>query len=103
MSWFSPSFHHSLRWPFASAVTPALFTRLDELTPGLADRIFEGIKKCEHDYEPCKARVIIERRGLSQECCSEVAWDTIGDTPADYEDLRLVLSILDELICRANC
>lgn len=98
MSWFSPPFHHNLRWPFESAVTPGLFTRLDAVKPGLADRIFEGIKKCEHDYENCIARVIIARGGQAQECCSEVAWDTIGDSPADFENLRLVLGILDELV-----
>jgi hypothetical protein len=98
MSWFSPEFHHNLRWKFDSDLTPGLFHRLDESKLGLADRIFEGIKKCEHDYEGCIARVVIQRGGMTQECCSEVAWDTIGETSSDFEDLHLVLSLLDEMV-----
>lgn len=98
MSWYSPGIHHNLRWDFDSDLTPRLFARLDEARPGLADRIFKGIKPCEHDYENCMALVIIERSGVSRECCSEAAWDTIGESPADFEDLRLVCCVLDELV-----
>ncbi len=98
MSWNSPPFDHNLRWDFKSDLTGRLFTRLDEVRPGLADRIFEGIKRCEYDYENCMARVIIERRGQSVDCCSEAAWDSIGETPSEMEDLRWFLITLDELL-----
>jgi hypothetical protein len=98
MSWSSPPFHHNLRWDFKSDLTGRMFARLDEVRPGLADRIFEGIKRCEYDYENCMARVVLERSGQSVDCCSEVAWDAIGETPGDMEDLRSVLQALDELV-----
>jgi hypothetical protein len=98
MSWFSPPFHHNLRWNYKSDMTQRLFTRLDEVKPGLADRIFEGIKRCEYDYENCIARVVLEHRGQSVDCCSEAAWDTIGETPGEMDDLRFVLGVLDDLL-----
>lgn len=98
MSWYSPDFHHNLRWKFTSELTPLLFSRLEEIKPELADRIFKGIKPCEHDYENCMARVMIERKGVFRECCSEAGWDTIGESPDNFSDLRLVCTILDELL-----
>jgi hypothetical protein len=98
MSWFSPPFHHNLRWDYKSDLTGRLFARLDEVRPGLADRIFEGIKRCEDDYENCMARVVIERCGQSVDCCSEAAWDAIGESPGEMEYLRLVLQALDEFV-----
>jgi hypothetical protein len=98
MSWNSPPFDHNLRWDFKSDLTLRLFTRLDEVRPGLADRIFEGIKRCEYDYENCMARVVLERSGQSVDCCSEAAWDAIGESPGDMEDLRLVFQALGEFI-----
>jgi hypothetical protein len=98
MSWFSPPFHHNLRWEFKSDVTPRLFNRLDEVRPGLADRVFEGNKKCEYDYENCMARVVLERHGISQDFCTEAGWDMIGETPSELNDLRQVLGVLDELL-----
>ena len=80
------------------SVTSRLFDRLDASLPGLTDRIFDGIKKCGHCYEPCMARVHIAYRGRTQDICQEAGWATIGDSPADFENLRIVLDILDELV-----
>ncbi len=98
MSWSSPDFDHNLRWDHKSDLMKRLFVKLDEGRPDLADRIFEGIKKCEYDYENCMARVVLERYGQSLDCCSEAGWDTIGKTPGEMEDLRFVLGVLNELL-----
>ncbi len=97
MSWFSPDLHHNLRWDFDSDQTPGLFSWLGETNPILAERIFDGIKKCEHCYANCMARVTIVQDGRQQECCSEAGWDTIGESPSDFEHLRLVIGMLDDL------
>lgn len=98
MSWSAGDFNHNLRWKFESDLTPRLFARLDEIRPGLAQRVFSGIKRCEHDYENCIARVVIEHRGVTAECCSEDAWNDIGESAADFENLQWVLSTLDDLL-----
>ena len=53
---------------------------------------------CKHCYEPCMARVNITYNGQTQDICQEAGWDMIGDSPADFENLRIVLDILDELV-----
>jgi hypothetical protein len=96
-AWSSLEHNHNLRWDFDSNLTVQLFERLDALQPGFADHLFNGIKKCAHCYENCIVRKVIAYRGRTQEVCQETGWETIGESPADFANLRSVLGILDEL------
>jgi hypothetical protein len=94
---FHPDLGHYLRWKLDSDLTPRLFQRLDETAPGLADKVFKGLKACAHCYgENCMARSTVERGGVVREVCGD-GWNHIGYNPADYQDLWTVLAALNEV------
>jgi len=88
---FNPDFLQNLRWDMGSEHTSQLFARLDQTDPGLAERVFNGVRRCQHHYPECGARAVIAYRGQSVEVCNESGWDAIGNTSADFQDLRKVL------------
>jgi len=96
-SYFS-DLNHNLRWEFDTDLTTRLFLKLDGCKPNLSGKVFKGIKKCTHCYEPCMARVSIECSDQKKECCKEAGWDAIGDYPVDFSDLRTVLVVLGDLV-----
>ena len=90
-----------LRWKLESPVTPRLFARLDKTAPGLADRVFAGIKPCAHCYgEGCMARAHVERGGVNKEVCGEAGWNVIGFDREGYAGLWTVITELDQLVTR---
>jgi hypothetical protein len=100
MNSYQSDLNHNLRWEINSVVTPMLFRYLSTNKPDLDERIFKGIKKCAHCYEPCMARAIIKRNGQEIECCQEAGWEISGASPADIDDLRTVICILVDLVNR---
>jgi hypothetical protein len=97
MNSFHSELDHNLRWEFDSEVTPMLFQELDAIKPDLSERVFGGIRKCLHCYEPCKARVIIKRNGQEFECCRDAGWEISGVRPPDFDGLRNVINVLVNL------
>jgi hypothetical protein len=97
-NWFYPDLHHNLRWDFESSLTPRLFAGLDGCAPGLSAQVFAGIKQCDHCFDNCMAISRLEYQGGSYECCREAGWDQIGVSPSEFETLRLVIGLLDDLL-----
>jgi len=96
---FQADFRHYLRWKLDSDLTPRLFARLDETDPGLADRVFAGLKPCAHCYGGnCMDRKQVERGGVVKEACNGSGWNHIGYDRLDYENLWTVLAALDDLV-----
>jgi hypothetical protein len=96
---FEPALVHYLRWKLESDVTARLFRCLDQNHPGLADRIFDGLKSCAHCYgENCMDRKLVERNGVFKAVCQGGGLNHIGYSPADYENLWLVLAEMDKLV-----
>jgi hypothetical protein len=96
---FNTDLDHYLRWKLGSDVTPRLFGHLDTHHPGLADRVFEGLKTCRRCYgDNCMDRVLIERNGVVKEACKGSGWNHIGFDRADYENLWTVLAALGNLV-----
>jgi hypothetical protein len=88
--------HHLLRWRLDLDLSPRLFQRLDASHPGLADKVFWGLKACSHCYPGnCMDRCGVERGGVTREVCKGSGWDQIGHEPGDYQDLRVVLDALN--------
>jgi hypothetical protein len=99
---FQPDLGHYLRWKLDSDLTPRLFQRLEETDPGLADRVFAGLKPCAHCYgEACLARRQVAWRGTIKEVCSEHGWNQIGHSRAEYEQLWTVLGVFNQLLAGA--
>jgi hypothetical protein len=95
---FHADLHHYLRWKLESNLTPRLFSRLEEIKPGLADCVFEGLKSCAHCYgENCLARAKVAWDGKVKDACNEYGWNNIGYTRRDYENLWTVVGALIEL------
>ena len=89
---FHADLGHYLRWKLDSDLTPRLFARLDACQPGLAGRVFAGLKPCAHCYgKDCMDRVLVQHGGAVKEACKGSGWNQIGYTRADYEDLWTVL------------
>jgi hypothetical protein len=97
-NWLNPDLHHNLRWEFGGSLSPRLFVRLDECAPGLSAQVLAGIRKCDHCFENCMAISRLEYQGAFYECCREAGWDQIGVGPAEFENLRLVTGLLDDLL-----
>lgn len=98
---FQSDLNHYLRWKLDSDLTPRLFGYLDETAPGLADRVFAGLKSCAHCYGPnCMDRSCVERAGVVKETCKGSGWNHIGFTRADYENLWTVLAAFDRVLSR---
>ena len=96
---FQADLAHYLRWKLESDLTPRLFNRLDETVPGLADRVYAGLKTCAHCYgENCQDRSHVERGGVVKESCKGSGWNHIGYTRSDYEALWKVLGAFNELV-----
>jgi hypothetical protein len=96
---FHPDLGHYLRWKLHTDLTPRLFARLDETHPGLADVVFNGLKRCAHCYgDNCMDRCRVERNGTVIEACKGEGWNQIGFNRADYESLWAVLAAFNELI-----
>ncbi len=99
---FQLDLHHLLRWRLESDVTPRLLARLEQHPPGLAERVFNGLKTCAHCYENCIDRKIVTWNGVTKEACQGSAWNQIGYEHADYANLWLVLETLDTCINTAK-
>jgi hypothetical protein len=96
---FQTDLAHYLRWKLDSDLTPRLFNRLDQTVPGLANRVFAGLKPCAHCYAGnCQDRTQVEWGGVVKEVCKGSGWNRIGYTRADYESLWTVLVALNELV-----
>lgn len=96
---FQADLAHYLRWKLDSDLTPRIFDRLDKTVPGLADRMFEGLKPCAHCYAGnCQDRTFVERGGVVKEACKGNGWNRIGYDRADYEALWTVLAAFNELV-----
>ncbi len=96
---FHADLGHYLRWKLESDLTPRLFDQLDQTSPGLADRVFEGLKACQHCYGgTCLARKQVERGGRVKEACNDSGWNQIGFGRADYEALWTVLAAFNHLV-----
>jgi hypothetical protein len=97
-NWSDLALDHSLRWPLETDLTQRLFAALDATQPGLSEQVFSGIRKCQHCYEPCLARKIVEYVGEKYECCGEACWNQIGTSPTDYEILWSVIEAIENNI-----
>ena len=92
---FHPDLGHYLRWKLDSDLTPRLFACLDQTHPGLADRVFSGLKPCAHCYGGnCMDHTLVERGGAVKEACKGSGWNQIGHARADYETLWTVIEAL---------
>jgi hypothetical protein len=95
---FNTDLDHYLRWRLDSDLTPRLFAYLDTTAPGLADRVFTGLKPCAHCYGAnCMDRVQVERGGVVKEACKGRGWNQIGYDREDYEALWTVLAAFNAL------
>ena len=100
---FHADLGHYLRWKLDSDLTPRLFNRLEDIVPGLADQVFQGLKPCAYCFAGnCQDRVLIERGGVAKEVCKGEGWNHIGYTRAHYETLWTVLAALNELVSGAS-
>ena len=95
---FHPDLGHYLRWKLDSDLTPRLFACLEQASPGLAGRVFGGLKECQQCYgEHCLARAEVTWGGQTKAACKEHGWNQIGFGQEDYERLWLVLRAIAEL------
>ncbi len=97
---FGPPVGQNLRWKLASDLTPRLFDSLEQSAPDLSERVFEGIKRCDHCYERCLVRATIawpRRPGETVEVCNESAWNRIQAGPPGFADVRAVLQTIQTL------
>jgi hypothetical protein len=96
---FHPDLGHYLRWKLDSDLTERLFLYLEGISPGLSDRVYDGLKPCAHCYPGnCMDRVIVKKNGSSKEACKGEGWNRIGFSQADYEALWIVLGTLNHLV-----
>lgn len=94
---FQADLDHYLRWKLDSDLTRRLFNRLDEISPGLDNLVFTGLKACAHCYPNCLDRVQVEWKGKVREVCKGSGWNNIGFSRSDYEKLWTVLGAINEL------
>jgi hypothetical protein len=96
---FHTDYRHYLRWKIDSDLSPRLFAALDQSHPGLAERVFAGMKTCAGCYgDHCLARATLERDGVVKNVCKEMGWSQIGYERGDYEALWAVLRTLNGLV-----
>ncbi|RPJ52192.1 MAG: hypothetical protein EHM21_00820 [Chloroflexi bacterium] len=94
-----PDLSHLLYWKWKTDLTPRLFNRLEQIAPGLGERVFAELKACTRCYPgDCMDRTPIEWKGFQKVVCKNSGWNRIGYEPEDYARLLTVLGALNELL-----
>lgn len=95
---FNLDLGHYLRWKMSPERDARLFALLEQASPGLARRVFDGLKTCQECYgTACMARAEVALGDASKPVCNEAGWNRIGFSRAAYADLWAVLTAACEL------